>query len=157
MVRKVTVLDEEDDDEEQRNDCNNDLTIRKYDLDPDLDFNDDDIDNRNQSQNQSQSHCIDVIPMGQNHNQSNNQNQNQNMGLASGSGLNYIPPLSIPSSPPTPTATARTTKRPSLDFNFCNGIKLHILVVDDSKLNRKMLTKSLRSDGKTNDFRFERM
>ena len=79
------------------------------------------------------------------------------MGLASGSGLNYVPLLSIPSSPPTPTATARTTKRPSLDFHFCNGMKLHILVAEDSKLNRKMLTKSLRSDGKTNDFRFERV
>ena len=79
------------------------------------------------------------------------------MGLASGSGLNYIPLLSIPSSPPTPTATARTTKRPSLDFNYCNGMKLHILVADDSKLNTKMLTKSLQSDGKTNNFRFRRV
>ena len=75
------------------------------------------------------------------------------MGLASGSGLNYIPLLSIPSSPPTPTATARTTKRPSLDFNYCNGMELHILVADDSKLNKKMLTKILQSDGKTNDSR----
>ena len=64
MVRKVTVLDEEDDDEEERNDRNDDLTGRKY----DLDLNDDDINNCNQSQNQNQSHCIDVIPMGQNHN-----------------------------------------------------------------------------------------
>ena len=79
------------------------------------------------------------------------------MGLASGSGLNYTTLLSIPSSPSTPTATARTTKRPSLDFYFCTGMKLHILVADDSTLKRKMLTKSLRSDGKTNNFRFERV
>ena len=43
MVRKITVLDEEDDeeddDEEKRNGRNDDLTVRKY----DLDLNDDAI------------------------------------------------------------------------------------------------------------------
>ena len=69
-----------------------------------------------------------------------------------------IPALTLPKSTTltptptptlTPTATARSTKKLSFDFNFSNcGLKLHILVVDDSRLNRKMLSKSLRSDGK---------
>ena len=61
-----------------------------------------------------------------------------------------IPALTLPKSTTltptptptlTPTATARSTKKLSFDFNFSNcGLKLHILVVDDSRLNRKMLS-----------------
>ena len=48
---------------------------------------------------------------------------------------------------PTPQATTRDKE--SVDINFSDGTtKLHILVVDDSRLNRKMLIKSLKSDGK---------
>ena len=49
MVCKGTLLDEEDDeeddDEEKKNDRNDDLTVRKY----NLDLNDDDINHCNQS------------------------------------------------------------------------------------------------------------